>query len=127
MTLGWFPAVDFFQGEAFSAPCSQNSCPQPAKPKNPIKVENGQMMTTLPETKGELTPEHLMVGRCNFLLGRPIFKGELLVLGRVFQRGFRIIRIVDGSAIQLLLRLVEIFFNFFYYLCQGLLFESQGS
>ena len=38
---------------------------------------------TPPETNSK-SPCKSMVGKCNFLLGRPIFRGELLVSGRVY-------------------------------------------
>ena len=50
--------------------------------RNAIKVEIGSSVT-LPETNSEFTPENGWLGDKPFLLGRSIFRGELLVSGRV--------------------------------------------
>ena len=41
------------------------------------------MPLTLPETNSEFAPENGWLEYKPFLLGRPIFRGELLVSGRV--------------------------------------------
>ena len=53
-------------------------------------VGNVQTEDTLPETNSKSTWKW-MVGRLNFLLGWPIFRGELLVSGRIFSKKFFVI------------------------------------
>ena len=44
-----------------------------------------EVTITLPETNSEFTPKNGWLEYDSFLLGWPIFRGELLVLGRVGQ------------------------------------------